>query len=87
MSGGFFSVLRLFWVGFLFWGCFWVVGEDTLEDTVSSLGDLLNGLFCSLGFLAGPLKSNRYQIKIRYGKAISINPFFMCFLFFSVNPF
>ena len=50
LSGGFFPVLALEWVGFLFWGCFWVVGEDTLEDTgvffASSFVDLFGHPEC-----------------------------------------
>ena len=49
------SLFELNWVGFLVWGCFWVVGEDTLEDTVSSWvstwGQFVVGLFLVLGRL------------------------------------
>jgi hypothetical protein len=41
LSGGFFSGLSMGWVGFLVWGCFWGVGEDTLEDTSVFLGVFL----------------------------------------------
>ena len=46
------SVLALFWVGFLFWGCFWVDGEDTVEDTGVFSGVFFASSF--VGFFGNP---------------------------------